>query len=149
MQTRRAAIVAFAALCFTGSAAALDYRSIAETTVLYDAPSQKAKPLFVIAAGTPVEAIVTLDTWVKIRDRQGDLAWVERRQLADKRMLQVRAEGAQIRASANDSAEIAFEAAPDVLLELLPDADTPVGWLKVRHRDGQQGFVKVGQVWGT
>ncbi len=149
MQRMRAALVSFAALLFAGSAAALDYRSIAETTALYDAPSQKAKPVFVIAAGTPVEAIVTLDTWVKIRDRQGDLAWVERRLLADKRMLQVRAEGAQIRVQANDTAEIAFEAAPDVLLELLgPDADTPVGWLKVRHRDGQQGFVKVGQVWG-
>lgn len=137
-------------LVISGAAAALDYRSVAETTVLYDAPSQKARPLFAIAAGTPVEAIVTLDTWVKVRDRQGDLAWIERRMLAtDKRMLQVRAEGAQIRAQANDAAELAFEAAPDVLLELLePGPDTPVGWLKVRHRDGQQGFVKVGQVWG-
>lgn len=138
-----------ALLLFSGAVTALDYRSVAETTVLYDAPSQKAKPLFAIAAGTPVEAIVTLDTWVKVRDRQGDLAWIERRQLADRRMLQVRAEGAQVRAQANDTAEIAFETAPDVLLELLePGTDTPVGWLKVRHRDGQQGFVKVGQVWG-
>jgi SH3-like domain-containing protein len=141
---------AVALLLLSGAAAALDYRSVAETTVLYDAPSQKAKPLFVIAAGTPVEAIVTLDTWVKVRDRQGDLAWIERRLLtAEKRMLQVRTETAQIRIQANDSADVAFEAAPDVLLELLePGNDTPVGWLKVRHRDGQQGFVKVGQVWG-
>lgn len=141
---------AVALLLFSGAATALDYRSVAETAVLYDAPSQKARPLFAIAAGTPVEAIVTLDTWVKVRDRQGDLAWIERRLLtAERRMLQVRPEGAHIRAQASESAELAFEAAPDVLLELLePGADTPVGWLKVRHRDGQQGFVKVGQVWG-
>jgi SH3-like domain-containing protein len=130
-----------------GVAAALDYRSIGETAVLFDAPSQKARPLFAIAAGTPVETIVTLDVWVKVRDMKGDLAWIERRQLADKRMLQVRADGAQIRAEANDSAALAFEAAPDVLLELVEPG--PVGWLKVRHRDGQQGYVKISQVWGS
>ncbi len=133
------------ALC-AGMAHALDYRSVAETAVLYDAPSQKARPLFVIAAGTPVEAVVTLDTWVKVRDMKGDLAWIERRLLADRRMLQVRAERAQIRAGASDEAALVFEAEPDVLLEFVEPA--PAGWLKVRHRDGPQGYVKVAQVWG-
>jgi SH3-like domain-containing protein len=114
--------------------------------VLFDAPSQKAKPLFVIAPGTPVEVIVSLDAWVKVRDLKGDLAWVERRQLADKRMLQVRTGGAQIRGEANDSAKLAFEAEADVVLELLEPG--PVGWARVRHRDGAQGFVKAAQVWG-
>lgn len=129
-----------------GMAHALDYRSVAETAVLYDAPSQKARPLFVIAAGTPVEAVVTLDTWVKVRDMKGDLAWIERRLLADRRMLQVRAERAQVRAGASDDAALAFEAEPDVLLELVEPA--AAGWLKVRHRDGSQGYVKISQVWG-
>lgn len=133
-------------LLFSGAAAALDYRSVGEPAVLYDAPSQKAKPLFAIAAGTPVEAIVTLDAWVKVRDMKGDLAWIERRQLADKRMLQVRGDGAQVRAGANDDAALAFEAEADVLLEFVEPG--PAGWVKVRHRDGQQGYVKVGQVWG-
>jgi SH3-like domain-containing protein len=133
-------------LLFPGAAAALDYRAVGEPAVLYDAPSQKAKPLFAIAAGTPVEVIVTLDTWVKVRDMQGDLAWIERRQLADKRMLQVRAEGAQIRAEARDDAALIFESEADVLLEFVEPG--PLGWTKVRHRDGQQGYVKIGQVWG-
>lgn len=129
-----------------GNALALDYRSVNEAAVLFDAPSQKAKPLFVIAPGTPVEVIVSLDAWVKVRDLKGDLAWVERRQLADKRMLQVRTGGAQIRSEANDSAKLAFEAEADVVLELLEPG--PVGWARVRHRDGPQGFVKAAQVWG-
>ncbi len=136
----------FLALLFAGAANALDYRSVNEAAVLYDAPSQKAKPLFVIAPGTPVEVIVGLDTWVKVRDLKGDLAWIERGQLADKRTLQVRAEGAQIRAEANDAARLAFEAEADVLLEFLEPG--PPGWVKVRHRDGIQGFVKATQVWG-
>jgi SH3-like domain-containing protein len=138
--------LAFALLLAAGAAAALDYRSVAEVAVLYDAPSQKAKPLFVIAAGTPVEAVVTLDAWVKVRDMGGDLAWIERRQLAEQRTLQVRAERAQVRAAAEESASVVFSAEPNVLLELLEPG--PAGWLKVRHRDGQQGFVKTAQVWG-
>jgi SH3-like domain-containing protein len=137
--------VAFLALLAAGSAAALDFRSLNETAVLYDAPSQRARPLFVIAAGTPVEAIVALDAWVKVRDMKGDLAWIERRQLADKRMLQLR-ERAQVRSEPSESAPPVFEAEADVLLEYLePPA---AGWVKVRHRDGPQGFVKSSQIWG-
>ena len=34
----------------------------------------------------------------------------------------------------------------DVVLELVEPG--PAGWARVRHRDGQQGFVKATQVWG-
>jgi SH3-like domain-containing protein len=144
MRLLAAALLLFAGAA--GNALALDYRSVNEAAVLFDAPSQKAKPLFVIAPGTPVEVIVSLDAWVKVRDLKGDLAWIERRQLADKRMLQVRAGGAQIRGEASDSSKITFEAEADVVLELLEPG--PIGWAKVRHRDGPQGFVKAAQVWG-
>lgn len=127
-------------------AGALDYRSVNEAAVLFDAPSQKAKPLYVIAPGTPVEVVVSLDAWAKVRDMAGDLAWIERRQLSDRRMLQVRAGGAQVRLEASESARLVFEAEADVLLEYLDPG--PAGWVKVRHRDGQEGFVKLGQVWG-
>jgi len=129
-----------------GSVLALDYRSVNEAAVLYDAPSQKAKPLYVIAPATPVEVIVSLDTWIKVRDMKGDLAWIERRQLADQRTVQVRAGGAQIRSEAGDNAKLAFEAEADVVLEIVETG--PAGWAKVRHRDGAQGYVKASQVWG-
>lgn len=140
--------VALLAFLAAGSAAALDFRSLGETAVLYDAPSQKSKPLFVIAAGTPVEAIVTLDAWVKVRDMKGDLAWIERRQLADRRTLQLR-ERATVRGEPNESAAPVFEADADVLLEYVePAPSNSAGWIRVRHRDGPQGFVKAAQVWG-
>lgn len=138
-----------AGLLWAGVALALDYRSVSEVAILYDAPSQKAKPLFAVAAGTPVEMVVTLAAWVKVRDAKGDLAWIEQRQLAEQRNVQVRAEPAQVRANAAETASLVFEAEPDVLLELVEaGSSTAAGWVKVRHRDGQQGFVKVSQVWG-
>ncbi|MEZ5614923.1 MAG: SH3 domain-containing protein [Rhodocyclaceae bacterium] len=126
---------------------ALEFRSVAETgAVMFDAPSQKAKPLFIIARGTPVEVVVSLEGWIKVRDAAGDLAWVEKSALAEKRTLIVTAASAGVRAQADDAAPLVFEADKDVLLELVEPG--PPGWARVRHRDGQSGFVRANQVWG-
>ena len=139
-------ILALAALAAPHAASALDYRSVTEAVAVYDAPSAKAKPLFVILAGTPVELVVSLEGWSKVRDSKGDLTWIEKKHLAEKRNVIVRAERAQVRAAAEDKAALVFEADRDVVLELLEIQ--PGGWAKVRHRDGQDGFLKVAQVWG-
>lgn len=127
-------------------AVALDYRSLTEATLMYDAPSTKAKPLFAIAAGTPVEFVVDIGAWVRVRTPAGNLACVEKRLLSDKRVLLVRSNRAQIRSEADDKAALVFEADKDVLLDLVEAG--PAGWAKVKHRDGQTGFVKASQVWG-
>jgi SH3-like domain-containing protein len=134
-------------LVATSTAAALDYRSVTEAAPLYDAPSQKALPVFAIARGTPVEVVVQLDVWVKVRDSKGDLAWIEKRFLSDKRTVMVKTDRAQAREKADDGAATVFEAEKDVVLEFVEPG--PVGWVKVKHRDGQQGYVKAGQVWGN
>ncbi|MGE5467846.1 MAG: SH3 domain-containing protein [Ignavibacteria bacterium] len=141
---RRLAILAV--LGFIAPAWALDYLSVAEPAAMYDAPSQKAKPLFAIAAGTPVEAIVTLDAWVKVRDPRGDLAWIEKRNLSQQRTVMVKAERAEVRAQADERSPVVFTAAKDVVLEWIEAG--PAGWVHVKHRDGQRGFVKAAQVWG-
>jgi len=135
-----------AALVAAGAALALDYRSVGEAALLFDAPSQKAKPLFAIARGTPVEAVVALDAWIKVRDQKGDLAWIEKRLLSEQRTVMVRADRAQVRAQADDKADLVFEADKDVVLDLV-EGDAG-GWARVRHRDGQQGYVRAAQVWG-
>jgi SH3-like domain-containing protein len=133
-------------LLATGAAAALDFRSVIEPALLYDAPSQQASPLFAIARGTPVEAVVVLDAWVKVRDAKGGLAWIEKRLLADRRNVMIKDGRVSVLAQPDDKAPTVFDADRDVLLELIEAA--PSGWAKVRHRDGQQGFIKAGQVWG-
>jgi SH3-like domain-containing protein len=92
-----------------------------------------------------VELVVSLDGWSKVRDSRGDLAWIEKKYLAEKRNVIVRTDRAQIRAAADDKAALVFEAERDVVLELVEPVS---GWIKVRHRDGQSGFVKASQVWG-
>jgi SH3-like domain-containing protein len=136
-----------AALLAAAPAWALEFRSVAEAgSVMYDAPSQKAKPIFLVARGTPVEVVVSLEGWIKVRDAAGDIAWIEKRTLADKRMLIVTARSAEVRSQADAGAPLVFEADKDVVLELVEAG--PPGWARVRHRDGQSGFVRVNQVWG-
>lgn len=113
---------------------------------MYDAPSAKASPLFIVRPGTPVELVVSLDGWAKVRDSKGDLVWIDRKYLTDKRNVIVRSDRAQVRAAAEDKAALVFEAERDVVLELVEAVHG--GWVKVRHRDGQSGFVKAPQVWG-
>lgn len=142
---RRLATLLAAILC-APTAWALDYLSVAEAAPMYDAPSQKGKPIFAIAVGTPVEAVVTLDAWIKVRDSKGDLAWIEKRYLSQKRTVIVKAERAEVRVQADEKSALAFEAAKDVVLDWVEPG--PLGWARVRHRDGQAGFVKSAQVWG-
>jgi SH3-like domain-containing protein len=146
MAPRRFIAVLLGLAALAAPALALDYRSVTDAAPVYDAPSAKSKPLFVVLAGTPVELVVSLEGWSKVRDNRGDLVWVEKKYLAEKRNVIVRAERAQVRAAAEDKAALVFEAERDVVLELLEAV--PGGWAKVGHRDGQSGFLKAQQVWG-
>ncbi|MCL2298271.1 MAG: SH3 domain-containing protein [Proteobacteria bacterium] len=122
-------------------------------TILYDAPSQKARPLFLYGSGVPVERISAIEGWSKVRDAQGAVGWVERSKLTDKRALQVRVPRAQIRANPADDAPLVFEAEENVLLELNEAATSPMttltpGWVRVRHQDGMIGYVRIGSLFG-
>ena len=129
-------------------ARAADFRSIAENAaVLYDAPSAKAKKLSVIGRGYPVEVIVVVEGWIKIRDASGGLAWIESKGLSEHRTVMVKTSLADIRQAADDHAPLVFQAEQSVLLDLVELTGT--GWARVTHRDGQSGYVKLSQVWGV
>lgn len=133
-------------LLIGSTAVAADFRSVGENVaVLYDAPSLKARKLYIVNQGYPVEVVVMVEGWSKVRDASGELTWVESRQLTDKRTVLVRTPLAQVREAADDNAPVVFEARQNVLLELVGVAGS---WLRVRHRDGQAGYVRVAQVWG-
>jgi SH3-like domain-containing protein len=140
--------VAAAGLGWGGAGAAADFRSVAENAaVLYDAPSAKAKKLYVVSHGYPVEVLVVVEGWSKVRDAAGEMTWIQSKQLSDARTVMVRTPLAQVREAADDNAPVAFQAQQNVLLELLEVASG--GWLRVRHRDGQSGYVRVAQIWGA
>lgn len=146
---RRVALTLGIALAASMSAGAAEYRSIADGgAVMYDGPSTKARPLFVATRNLPVEVISTDGTWVKVRDPGGDLTWVERKLLTDRRTVLVSAPLADIRQRAEEQATLVFQAAQGVVLDLGDQSGVTPGWVRVRHRDGATGFVRINQVWG-
>ena len=140
-----ATLLAFSAV-MAGAAQAIEFRSLTDAAIVYDTPSTEGRRLFIRRAGTPVEIVVTLDQWIKVREPSGSLSWVERRVLAKRRTLLVTAERAAIRREARDDAALSFEAARNVVVELI---ETPtLGWARVRHADGLEGYIRASDVWG-
>ncbi len=141
-----AASFAFALACTSASAA--DFRSVAEGgAVMYDAPSVKAKKLYVASRDYPVEIIVSDGPWVKVRDASGELSWLERKALSERRMVVVTAPLAEVHALPSDESALVFRAQQGVALQLAEIGAS--GWVRVRHRDGRSGYLHVGQVWGV
>ncbi len=141
---RLAVLLAGCALSF---AAAAEFRSVAESgAILYDAPSTQATKRFVAGRGLPVEVISADGAWVKVRDQAGDLSWIERKALSERRTVVVSAGVAQVRANPDMQSPAVFQAQQGVVLDL-QGAPVP-GWLHVRHADGSSGYVRVGEVWG-
>ena len=139
-------VISALASVLSAPASALDYRAVAAPAILYDTPSEKGKRILVVSAGTPLEVVVTLEKWVKVRDRGGRLAWIARSDLSDAQSVMVVAERAAVRNGAAEDAATQFEATRGVILQV---AGPPKGnWLPVRHADGDRGFVRRVDVWG-
>lgn len=130
----------------SAQANAFDYISVAEPAILYDANSLKAKKLFVATRYLPLEQVVVLADWVKVRDISGKLFWIEKRNVSSKRYVLVTATLANVYRSPDERSELVFKAAKQLGLEWLDN--TGNGWVKVRHEDGSTGFLKSTQVWG-
>ncbi len=129
-------------------ALALEFKSVGvPKAVLYDAPSSAAKKTLLLSQGYPVEIIVNLGEWLKVRDAQGSISWIEANQLSGKSTVMVIAANAEIRSSADAASSLLATLEKDVVLEVA-DSKLANGWLKVKHRDGIAGFISISSVWG-
>jgi len=136
-----------ALLVGTTAAQAVEYVSVSESNaILYDAPSIKAKKLFVVNRYMPFEQVVTLDSWVKVRDRSGGLYWVEKRLLSNKRYVFALLPLVDVRAAPDFGSARLFQVRQQVALERIDSTGT--GWIRVRHQDGNTGYVRKTEVWG-
>ncbi|NOS98027.1 MAG: hypothetical protein HOP25_06100 [Methylotenera sp.] len=140
-------VASFLAL-FPLMASALDFRSVAvPKAVLYDAPSSAAKKVLLLSQYYPVEIVVNLGDWLKVRDAEGGLNWVEAKQLSAKRMVLVSTNNAEIRHAADVTSKLIATVDKAVVLEVA-DLKLNNGWLKVKHRDGVTGYILLSATWG-
>ena len=144
----RAAPLLLALACGLGMTAAfgLEYRSIgSEPAILYDAPTLRGQKVFVAPRGMPLEVVLAQGDWLRVRDAAGDLAWVEKKALGERRNV-VSLATATVRASPAAAASAVFQVQKGVLLEIVEPVSA--GWVRVRHADGSAGYVSAAEVWG-
>ena len=126
--------------------AAAEYRTVnVPKAIGYDSPSAQGKKLYLLGQGYPVEVIVNLAEWVKVRDQQGGLSWIEAKQLSAKRTLLI-VFPVEIKQTPEATSALLARVEKDVVVDLLEPAKN--GWVKVKHRDGLVGFVPTSAVWG-
>ena len=142
-----ALLAAVAATMLAPVASAADFKSVgAAPAIMYDAPSEKGRKVFIAPRGMPVEVVLSYGDWTKVRDVSGDLSWVEARALDARRHVVVNVAGGKVRGAADEASPVVFTADRGVLLELAEPISS--GWIKVKHRDGQGGFIRASEVWG-
>lgn len=135
-------------LLAANAACALEYVSVADSSaILYDANSTKAKKLFVVSRYTPLEAVVSLQNWIKVRDSAGTMAWIERRAVSDKHYVVVTVALATVWRAPEANAPVLYQVSRNVAMESL--GTNGGGWIRVRDQDGAVGYMKSIEVWGA
>ncbi|QVL46009.1 MAG: hypothetical protein KFB94_02555 [Methylophilaceae bacterium] len=133
--------------CLSVPVQAADFRSISPVKAIgYDAPSVEASKIYIMGQGYPVEVIVNLGAWVKVRDQRGGLTWVEAKDLDVKRTVLVVSD-AEIKETESPDAKLLAMVEKQVILELA-SPEVSKSWVKVKHRDGIVGYIQRSAIWG-
>ena len=140
-------LIAGLLLVLPHAASALEYRSTGRAAVLYDAPSTTAGKVAIAGSGVPLEVVIVTDAWIKVRDHSGRLAWIEKAAFGGTRSVMVKSETSVVRQQPRPDAEVVFQAARGVLLEVTGEVDA-YGWLPVKHAGGQAGWLPAHEAWG-
>ena len=135
------------AVLAAGTALAAEFRSVGVApAVMYDAPTERGKKLAIAPRNMPVEVLQASGSFSRVRDASGEFSWIATRELVPRRHLVVTAASARVHQAPEEASPVVFAAERHVLLEL---SELPAnGWVKVRHADGQTGFVRAADVWG-
>ena len=135
-------------MCFISQSAYAEFRSVSiSKTILYEAPSATTKRVYLVSDGYPLEVIVNLGDWLKVRDPYGTLSWVESKNLQSKRTVIVKVDKANIYKEPELKSALLANIEKDVVIELSDPLITS-GWIKVRYQQDLDGYIQASQVWG-
>jgi len=135
-------------VCFISQSAYAEFRSVSVSkTILYEAPSATTKRVYLVSEGYPLEVIVNLGDWLKVRDPYGTLSWVESKNLQSKRTVIVKVDKANIFKEPELKSALLANIEKDVVIELSDPLITS-GWIKVHYQQDLDGYIQASQVWG-
>lgn len=141
-------ILSFTLLAFVlcASTASAKRLSVAvEKANVRSGPGTSNEILWSVGKYYPVDIINKSGNWCQIRDFEGDTGWIYRSLLKKIPAVIVKGDRVNVREGPGTSFKVLFQAEKGVSFKLLKRKKK---WLKVKHADGDVGWIHTGLVWG-
>ena len=126
-----------------------DFISVkAKQAVLFEGPSNTTEKMFIVTEGYPLEVLVSLKDWKKVKDHNGKISWIESKFTHIDRTVLILKDDTVIFNQANDKSHKLANVDKFVVLKL--NSPMLVGnWAEVKTQiEGLIGFINSKEVWG-
>lgn len=141
----RAILLIIAALLFTTQALA-EMKSVRVKTANFrEGPSDSEDVLFTADRHYPVKILGRKRGWAKIKDFEGETAWVAERLLARRRAIVVTVERVVVRDKPDVKGKSVFQANWS---DAFPVKRESNGWLLIEGAGGKEGWIARDSTWG-
>lgn len=138
-------LLLLALLAFSSSAWALDFVSTDRAAILYDAPAKQANKMAVVSAGYPLEVLVRLQDWIKVRDATGAIEWIPAEAIGAQHTVMVNVPQATVYAQPSAASQALFQVGQGVGFPLIGQSGA---WAQVTLPNGASGYLPVTALWG-
>ncbi|MEK9771414.1 MAG: SH3 domain-containing protein [Nitrosomonadales bacterium] len=137
-------------LYFNITIAAAEFMSVAsKQAAFHEAPSDSTKKIFIATEGYPVDVLVSLKEWKKVKDHEGKISWIKAEDLSKKRTVLAKSEDISFYQQPNTTSAILGKVSNNVVLDLVDDS-APQGWIKVYSKAADlEGYVETTSFWGS
>ncbi|MFH2090981.1 MAG: SH3 domain-containing protein [Pseudomonadota bacterium] len=131
-------------MCVTVSGAQERLSVTASIANMRSGPDVNSDQLWQVEQYHPVIVIEKKGDWYKVKDFEGDTAWLHNSLLGKSATVITKAEKCNVRSKASIDGEKLFTTQKGVPFLVL---DTKGGWIKVKHKDGDIGWISKKLVW--
>jgi len=141
-------IILYAVLIFllgAGTASARRLSVASPKANVRSGPGLNHEILWSVGKYYPVDIVKKSGNWYKIRDFEGDIGWMHRSLLKKIPAVIVKGALVNVRSGPGMKYRVLFQAEKGVSFKLLKKKKN---WLKVRHADGDIGWIHKSLVWG-
>jgi SH3-like domain-containing protein len=108
-------------------------------------PGKKYEVLWSVGKYFPVDVVKTSGDWRQIRDYEGDVGWIYHSLLKDVPAVIVKGSLVNVREGPGTDAKVLFQAENGVSFKL---EEKKGEWFRVKHADGDTGWIHKSLVWG-
>ena len=146
MRTRTHAALLITLGLMVSSNAWAEMKSVRVKTANFrEKPSTSADVLFTADRYYPVNILDRKRGWAKVRDFEGETAWVAERLLRPDPTVVITVERANVRAAPRKNARVLFKGTWSEAYQM---EERKGAWVQIRTTDGEEGWIHRSIVWG-